>query len=203
MKKIILITAALLLGILLCSCKAPVDPVVTDDPTILPDPVVTDPITDPVTSPVTDPVTDPITDPVTEPVQNNRNPGDVLGEGFVISNTGTKLNILLNWKAVQTDHGTAKITVSAYLECYSIYVGPRDDAVISVGDTVQIFKTPSIEIGGPAFNEILLGTFEFDIEKSDKTETSLPVYLEWKFFGTYAGVPLDYVIINDTITFTN
>lgn len=205
MKKIIFFTVVVALTFTLSACKVPSpDPIVTEDPTILPDPIITDPITDPITEPVTDPVTDPVTYPVTEPPVVDRTPGDILGEGFVISNTGTKLNILLNWKAVQgEDNKDVKVTVSAYLECYSIYVGERDDALISVGGIEHIFHTPPIELGGPAFNEILLGTFDFAVEKSNEATTNLPVYLEWKFFGTYAGVPLDYVIIDDVITFAN
>ena len=115
MKKYIFLLAALVLCTALVSCKGNEPPVITEPVTtgILPDPVITTendvdydapattepaPVTEPPVS--TDaPVTDPVTDDTTEAAKPPHTPGRELGSGFVISDSGTKLNLLLNWTA--------------------------------------------------------------------------------------------------------
>lgn len=216
MKKIFALVAVALTCALLVACTDK-PPVITDgatDPaTIMPDPidtpaVTTDEITD---APITDaPITDaPVTTapPVdtTSPLGDKTHvPGAELGSGYVMSNSGTKLNILLNWKAVNGEkEGTADITVTVFLECYSIFVGERDDGEIRIGDKQINYSSPQLEIPGAGFNEIDFGTYTFTVDKSSGDTTSLPLYASWHFRGTYAGLSVDWVTVNSDITFDN
>ena len=225
MKKYIIFLAVAALVFTLASCNRDKPPV-TDAPVttgILPDPVITSDVV-PATSapdttvpdttvpdvttdaPVTteEPVTTPAPADTTEVVQQPHSPGRALGEGYVISNSGTKLNLLLNWSAVDGEkEGTAVVTVKVYLECYSIFVGERNDGELSVDGTRINYSTPQLEIPGSGFNEIDFGTYTFTVNKSTGATTTLPVYATWHFRGVYAGLSVDYVTIDSNITFDN
>ena len=220
MKKYIFLLAALVLCTALVSCKGNEPPVITEPVTtgILPDPVITTendvdydapattepaPVTEPPVS--TDaPVTDPVTDDTTEAVKHPHTPGRELGSGFVISDSGTKLNLLLNWTAADgEEEGTAVVTVKVFLECYSIFVGARNDGELGVGEERIRYDTPQLEIPGSGFNEIDFGTYTFIVQKSQASETTLPIIATWHFRGVYAGLSVDYVTIDSTITFDN
>ena len=217
MKKIIILVSAIVLCLSLTSCLGdkPPDPVTTG---IMPDPVVTaaPPITTDstvteappeTTEPpaVTDPpATEPVTEDTTEVIKHPHTPGRELGSGFVISDSGTKLNLLLNWSAVDgPEDGTAVVTVKVFLECYSIFVGERFDGELGLGQEKLNFNTPQLEIPGAGFNEIDFGTYTFTVNKSDSASTTLPITASWHFRGVYAGLSVDTLVINDTITFNN
>ncbi|MBQ7011750.1 MAG: hypothetical protein IJN63_08595 [Clostridia bacterium] len=220
MKRILALVAAAILCFSLLSCTDK-PPVTTGDDTsdtvnIMPDPVDTPAVT---TAPVTtdEPVTDPpaVSDPpatseaapqdTTSPIGDKTHvPGLELGSGFVISNSGTKLNILLNWKAVNGEkEGTADITVSVFLECYSIFVGERNDGEIRVGEKMINYSSPQLELPGSDFNEIDFGSYTFTVDKSSGASTEVPLYASWHFRGTYAGLSVDWVTVNSSIVFDN
>ncbi len=221
MKKYIFPVSALVLCFLLASCLGDKPPVITDPVTsgIMPDPIVTSDSTDgtdapPVTTaaPVTTEVpvttqpraTEPVTEDTDAPVQHPHTPGRELGSGFVISDSGTKLNLLLNWSAVDgPEEGTAVITVKAFLECYSIFVGERFDGELGVGEEKINYSTPQLEIPGAGFNEIDFGTYTFTVKKAQSASTTLPITASWHFRGVYAGLSVDYVTIDSTISFDN
>ena len=221
MRKYILIIAVVAVCLSFASCKGTDRPTETDPITtaILPDPIVTteNPVVDDTTdvpviteAPVTDPpitdapATEAVTEEVTTVVKAPHQPGRALGSGYVISDSGTKLNLLLNWSAVDGEQeGTAVITVKLYLECYSIFVGERYDGEISIGDTKIGYNTPQLEIPGSGFNEIDFGTYTFTVNKSDASATTLPISASWHFRGVYAGLSVDFVTINSNISFSN
>ncbi len=220
MKKYTLFIVALVLCLSLASCLGDKPPVITDPVTsgILPDPVVTTVIPDDTDAPITTdpsvtteapvatdpPATAPVTEDTTAPVQHPHTPGRELGSGFVISDSGTKLNLLLNWSAVDgAEEGTAVVTVKVFLECYSIFVGERFDGELGVGDEKINYNTPQIEIPGAGFNEIDFGTYTFTVNKSQSASTTLPITASWHFRGVYAGLSVDYVTIDSTISFDN
>lgn len=224
MKKYIFLSVALMLCLSLASCLGD-NPAVTTDPItsgIFPEPVTTvnTPDTDapettepPVaadTQTTADPVvttppdTAPITDDTTAVVQHPHTPGRELGSGYVLSDSGTKLNLLLNWSAVDgAEEGTAVITVKVFLECYSIFVGERYDGELGVGGEKINYNTPQLEIPGAGFNEIDFGTYTFTVNKSTLSKTTLPITASWHFRGVYAGLSVDYVTIDSNITFDN
>ena len=185
------------------------DPIITTEPPIIVDtteaPIITEPpVTDVVTTVTDTPVTEHITEEVTTVVRVPHQPGRDLGSGYVMSDSGTKLNLLLNWSAVDGEQeGTAVITVKLYLECYSIFVGERYDGEICVGDTKIGYNTPQLEIPGSGFNEIDFGTYTFTVNKSDASATTLPISASWHFRGVYAGLSVDFVTINSNISFSN
>lgn len=220
MKKYALLAVVLLLTISLFSCNRDKPPVITDPVTtnILPDPVVTDdtpattepPVTTevPATSeaPVTTdpPVTAPVTDDTTAVVPHPHTPGRALGSGYLLSDSGTKLNLLLNWAVVDgPEEGTAVVTVKIFLECYSIFVGERYDGELTLGDSSINYSTPQLEIPGSGFNEIDFGTYTFTVNKTSGASTTVPVSVVWHFRGVYAGLSVEYVTIDSTITFDN
>lgn len=220
MKRYILLCALLVLCVTLASCDRTKTPVTTDPVTtgILPDPVISSdppvhtdtPITteSPVTTeaPVTteSPVTTPATEDTTAVIRPPHTPGRELGSGILISDSGTKLNLLLNWTAVDgPEEGTAVVTVKLFLECYSIFVGERYDGELSVGGESINYHTPQLEIPGSGFNEIDFGTYTFTVNKSDASSTTLPISASWHFRGVYAGLSVDRVTVDSSISFDN
>jgi len=223
MKRFLAFAVLIIISISLLSCERTKpsgdETTESDSVALYPDPITTPDISDTSTEPSdsTEPVSDteePITAaPVdtttsvpenTEPVITERVPGTELGSGYVISESGTKLNILLSWKAVEGQTpGTADITVRFFLDCYSIFVGERNDTEIRVGDRSVVFSTPQLELPGNGFNEIEFGSFTFTVDKASGSTTTLPIYGAWHFRGTYAGLSVDWVTVNSTFTFEN
>ena len=110
---------------------------------------------------------------------------------------------LVVMSVTEESSAAAVVTVKIFLECYSIFVGERYDGELTLGDSSINYSTPQLEIPGSGFNEIDFGTYTFTVNKTSGASTTVPVSAVWHFRGVYAGLSVEYVTIDSTITFDN
>lgn len=129
------------------------EPPITEPPITEP-PITEPPITEP---PITEPpVTEP---PITEP------PADDVPDDFSLnkvfrSESGTLLNLRAEVTATAAGNGKVKVTVSLYLEHYTLYLGRRDGCYLTVDGNKHTFTTDAFNVSNPTSQVTLLASHE-------------------------------------------
>lgn len=124
----------------------------------------------------------------------------ILGSGTIYSDTKTKLNLFVKWTAYEGTNGKIIIEAETGIECYSLFVGARSDGKISIGGESFSMNTAAVKREENTFAGISFGTFYKTVEQSDTGTTKTDIDVLWHFGGNYAGIPIDWIEIKDTIT---
>lgn len=105
------------------------------------------------------------------------------------------------WSASQSVTGNySDVTLNVYLKHYSIYVGARDDAVISINGTSETYSTPSISQSTETASTTLLKSKTVRVSHNiDGTKTGVALSASWRFSGTYAGVSIGTITASTSI----
>ncbi len=120
--------------------------------------------------------------------------------GTCSSNTGTQLNLVVDWKIETVSPGNYKVTVTVYLDSYSLYCSARTNCnSITVGDYDFVYSTDAI-----AYDD---GTGKHHTQLALKevlyTAETLPEQLEigadWYFNGTYSRTPIGMLSASTTV----
>ena len=121
--------------------------------------------------------------------------GTFLGSGMFHSDTGTALNIRAEWSASASGENTADVTVTVYVDSYSLYTTAAPEALnISVNGQYVSLASPAIEYDGTSgllSTQINSRTFTINVPAGGST--SVPVAVVWHYRGTYGGVALDTI----------
>ena len=164
----------------------PYEPGVTSPP--MPATVTYAPVTQapeeevPATNPPTPDPTDPPTPAPTEPPP----PVDVTtGSGSFSSDTGTALNLEVDWTAVDHGDGTATVSIYGSVISYSLDAGSAG-VDISFGGYSAYCTGNSISVGDDGFTVSTL--FSTSMTVASDTEGTMTV--TWDFNGTYSDVSL-------------
>ncbi len=209
---LVLLVVIILEVLLLTRCgsedKKPEPPVMTPSPTAdlsTPEPVVTVPPTPeiimtppPTLPPVTQaPTAPPTPEPTPEPTPKpTATPaptalpsyGTYLNSGSFSSDTGTKLNMHIDWTAYDDGSGNAVIAVTGSVSSYSLYLASiYDGATITLGDYSTTCTTREInqdDSAGLSTNPIFLSTLKVPLG------TAGDMTVSWRYGGTYSGVSL-------------
>lgn len=114
--------------------------------------------------------------------------GTYLNSGSFSSDTGTKLNMQIEWIAYDNGNGNTVLAVTGSVSSYSLYLASiYDGATIRLGDYSTTITTRAInqdDNSGPSTNPIFLTTLT--VPKG--TEGDMTVV--WRYGGTYSGVSL-------------
>lgn len=111
--------------------------------------------------------------------------------GRILSDTGTKLNLFLEWDAARRSDGTALLTVRVGLEYYSLSVGARSGeycGVLTVNGNSRTFETPAISNDTNKPHTTVFAEEQFVFPLSGSGAQSFPVAAEWYYNGSYHGV---------------
>ena len=210
---LVLLVVIILEVLLLTRCgsddKKPEAPVMTPSPTAVlsaPEPVVTVPPTPeiimtppPTLPPVTQapstpaPTPAPTPDPTPKPTATPAptalpSYGTYLNSGSFSSDTGTKLNMHIEWTAYDDGNGNAVIAVTGSVSSYSLYLASiYDGATITLGDYSTTSTTRAInqdDSAGLSTNPIFLTTLKVPLG------TSGDMTVSWRYGGTYSGISL-------------
>lgn len=211
---LILLVVVALEVLLLTRCgseeKLPEPPVMTPSPTtvistpapaatIAPTPIILmtpPPTLPPVTqAPVTapDPTPDPTPEPTPKPTATPAptalpSYGTYLNSGSFSSDTGTKLNMHIDWTAYDDGNGNAVIAVTGSISSYSLYLASiYDGATITLDGHSTTSTTRAInqdDSAGLSTNPIFLTTLTVPLG------TSGDMTVSWRYGGTYSGVSL-------------
>lgn len=194
-KSLSLILTALLLSLTLVSCgggtpadtQAPTD-AATEKPTEAP------------TEKPTEQMQTPTEQGTEAPTEGGTATPDKAPEGikYLRSDTGTQLNMILEYDVAKNDDGSYTVDATLKLESYSLSVTARGNSnYVKIGDENYYFATEAINYSGAEKTTFTLGAHRFNVS-GDKTE--VPVYAIWYFNGTYNDAPLAAIVIDGKIT---
>lgn len=115
----------------------------------------------------------------------------------ITSDTGTGINLVIEYTVSAKQGNTRTVDVKVYLESYSINVGARGNTnYVRVGDETVYFSTEAISYDGTSKKITLFATHTFT---TDTTNSTLPIYALWNFNGVYSGKPISAIIIENNI----
>ena len=118
--------------------------------------------------------------------------GTSLGSGTFRSDSGTSINIHADWTALVSGPSTVDITVTAYVDSYSLYTTASPD-VLNIAVDGQYFSlaSPAIEIPTttqPVSTKINSRTVTVTLSGGETR--NIPVEVIWQYRGTYSRLPL-------------
>ena len=128
--------------------------------------------------------------------------GTSLGSGSFRSDSGTSINVHADWNAVVSGTNTVDITVTAYVDSYSLYTTASPD-VLNIAVDGQYFSlaSPAIEI--PTTTQPLstqINSRTVTVTLSGGETRNIPVEVIWHYRGTYGGTYLDSIECGGNIT---
>ena len=120
--------------------------------------------------------------------------GGVISSGSFASNTGTQLNILVNWSVQGDAYGQKTLYVDVSASSYSLYV-TGGGVELNVNGMVYAATSPSIQYGGNSMVVNRLASFTVP-----NVSGALNVSAVWHFNGTYSGVSIGDIRAGGTVT---
>lgn len=200
-RRTLLPAAALCFALLLASCggttdveKSPESPSPTPAATPRAEVVVTaQPGSTP--SPVETPA--PVEIPSDEPTGGS---GLVDVSGSIRSETGTALNLIADWECVSVSARNVRLTVTLYLESYSLSVGERYGNTLRIGEETVTFRTPALEVpsGELVKTELYSWSETYTLPEDGQLTTTLSA--AWAFAGSYSGVELPEISLSGQVS---
>ena len=128
--------------------------------------------------------------------------GTSLGSGTFRSDSGTSINIHADWNALVSGTNTVDITVTAYVDSYSLFTTASPDVLnISVDGQYFSLASPAIEIPTttqPVSTKINSRTVTVTLSGGETR--NIPVEVIWQYRGTYGGTYLDSIECGGNIT---
>ena len=121
--------------------------------------------------------------PLTEP------PVQTEHSGSFYSNTGTGVNLQVDWKTYRASDGRDMVRFTVSLNTYSLYVGERKNGLtIRMGDEKLTLDTASISLPGGTKTTVTLGQCEMELK-----DESVNVEVSWAFRGSYSNVHMERI----------
>lgn len=126
---------------------------------------------------------EPTEEPSTEP------PVETDHSGSFYSNTGTGVNLQVDWKTYRASDGRDMVRFTVSLNTYSLYVGERKNGLtIRMGDEKVTLDTASISLPGGTKTTVALGQCEMELK-----DESVNVEVSWAFRGSYSNVHMELI----------
>lgn len=168
-------------------------PVHTASPTVAP---TAEPTPTPTPTPTPAPTPTPTPEPTAEPTPT----GVLLNSGRFVSDTGTHLNITVDWAAYTSGSGTVDVELTVTLNCYAITMGRVAKSLnVMVGGQYVSLDVPAVDYSGKEALSTPIGSHTFTLSLADGESNSFPVAVEWQFHGSYGKdeegnpIPVDVV----------
>lgn len=147
----------------------------TPEPAPTPVPVTPEPTAVPTPEPTAVPTPEPTPEPTPAP-----------SDGSFSSDTGTSLNLIVNWRAEDLGNGTTRVHVDGTVSSYSLYVTGTSVTVSFGGQTVTASGNPITLDESVSRTETGLFSATIDVPKG----TAGTMSVDWAYKGTYSGVSL-------------
>ena len=110
--------------------------------------------------------------------------GSVVSSGSFASNTGTQLNVLVNWSVMSDAYGQKTLNVDVCSTSYSLYCS-GGGVELSVNGMVYTANGPAINYGGNTMVTNRLASFSIP-----NVSGAVSLSAVWHFNGSYSGVPI-------------
>ena len=128
--------------------------------------------------------------------------GTSLGSGTFRSDSGTSINIHADWNALVSGQNTVDVTITAYVDSYSLMTTASPEALnIAIDGQYISLASPTIDIP-TTVNQVttLINNRTFTIPLTGGETRSIPVEVVWNYRGTYGGTYLDTIECGGNIT---
>ena len=120
-------------------------------------------------------------------------PDTSLGQGEFSSDTGTALNIIVNWKAYSVGSGV-RLDIDISAGSYSLYTSKLPGSIsLTVGGETCTLDSPEISYGGEEAMTTLLASRSFEIPLDSSGKASPDIAVVWNYRGSYGGVELENI----------
>ena len=121
--------------------------------------------------------------------------GAFLGSGTFRSDTGTALNIHADWSASVSGEQKADVTVTVYVDSYSLYTTAAPEVLnISVDNQYISLASPAIEYDGTdGQRSTMINSRTFTVNLGAGESRSIPVQIVWNYRGTYGETYMDTI----------
>ncbi len=110
--------------------------------------------------------------------------GGAVASGSFVSNTGTQLNILVEWSVQSDMYGQKVLHVDVSVTSYSLYCN-GGSVELTVNGMTYAATPPSINYGGRSMVTNRLASFSIP-----NVSGAVNVSAVWHFNGSYSGVPI-------------
>lgn len=202
MKKVLtaVILVALIAGCILCITN-----ILKDDPEPTPTPgggttvdiLPSTPTPEATPSPTPTPIPTPSPRPTPTPTPTpapTPTPEPAAVSGSFRSDSGTKLNILVEWKAYPAAGGGYRLAVDVSAESYSFYTDALYNSIaITVGGTTYALNSPKVSYEG---ND--LAVTPLVSQSAEVSSGAVPITVTWNYKGTYSGVEIESITASGT-----
>ncbi|MBO5555997.1 MAG: hypothetical protein J5927_02325 [Oscillospiraceae bacterium] len=111
--------------------------------------------------------------------------GGVIASGSFASNTGTNLNLLVNWSVMVDAYGQKTLYVDVSSTSYSLYCN-GGSVELSANGMVYTAMGSAINYGGSTLVSNRLASFSIP-----NVAGSVSLNVVWHFNGSYSGVPIN------------
>lgn len=115
--------------------------------------------------------------------------------GSFASDTGTGLNMSVDWETENLGNGTTRIHLTGKITSYSLVI-MGSSVKITLGDSSTTSQAPAFNIGENG--QVTSDLFTADLDVPTGTQGTLTV--DWNFNGTYSGVQLAHVIATSDVS---
>ena len=115
--------------------------------------------------------------------------GEAGNSGRFTSDTGTGLELLVDWTTYTDENGTDMVRFDISIESYSIYVGSRiNGLVITMDGRTKKLDSGEITYASGPKKTFLLGSCTMDM-----LSATAHAEVSWDFFGSYKDTPMDQI----------
>ena len=112
--------------------------------------------------------------------------------GAFYSDTGTALEMELDWTVEKQEDGGCLVTAKVFLNCYSLYCAARTNCnTVTIGDTDYLYSTEKLALETKEEkNHVELCTVTHKIDAGEVPD-ELYIGASWLFLGKYSKVSID------------
>lgn len=136
------------------------------------------------------------TEETEEPTETTEPAGvDATNSGQFTSNTGSGLELVVDWQTYASADGTKMVRFDVSINCLSINVGSRIDGVhITMDGATKSFDCDGVTASGGRASHLIASCV------LEMAGDSANVDVSWDFRGTYSNVRLEKVTASGTVT---
>ena len=119
--------------------------------------------------------------------------GGVLASGSFASNTGTQLNLLVNWSVQADSYGQKTLNVDVCTTSYSLYCN-GGGVELTANGVLYTARGATIDYGGSTMVTNRLASFSIP-----GVSGAVSLNAVWHFNGSYSGVPISDIRANGVV----
>ncbi|MDO4815871.1 MAG: hypothetical protein Q4A83_04615 [Bacillota bacterium] len=139
--------------------------------------------------------------PTATPAPTPQGDGRVNQSGSFRSDTGTKLNTIIEWKAVSIDEHNLSVTVNVYVQSYSLEIGSRAGSTIYVNGNGYSFRSsPITHTDNNNLQKTQITTVTVTVPAEAGSTVNIPISVDWYYHGQYSGEDIEHIIAESIAT---